>query len=215
MGWNKDNALGKEIYPGWEDKKKYKIIGVLKDFYVNGVDKPVEPILFFNYDRNWAKNNMSNLQIKLSGDDIDGTLERIKQFWLTKAEPGYPFEYEFVDKQFAKTFEKFQKQQTLFTILNIVVLLVALLGLFALSSLLIEQKLKDVAIKKTLGEPKPSHLPLRHVLIDPNVLEAKHVVAVIKSVRAGDLAQHTDTLFEIIAGQLGDLCKGRLFTFDL
>lgn len=151
MGWNKDNALGKEIYPGWEEKKKYKIVGVLKDFYVNGVDKPVEPMLFFNYDRNWAKNNMANLQIKLSGDDIDGTLERIKQFWLTKAEPGYLFEYEFVDKQFAKTFEKFQKQQTLFTILNIVVLLVALLGLFALSSLLIEQKLKDVAIKKTLG----------------------------------------------------------------
>lgn len=151
MGWNKSNALGKEVLPGWEDKKKYKIIGVLKDFYISGVDKPVEPMLYFNYDRNWSKDNMANLQIKLSGDDIDGTLERIKQFWLTKAEPGYPFEYEFVDKQFAKTFEKFQKQQTLFTILNIVVLLVALLGLFALSSLLIEQKLKDVAIKKTLG----------------------------------------------------------------
>lgn len=151
MGWNKDNALGKEIYPGWEEKKKYKIIGVLKDFYINGVDKPVEPLLLFNYDRNWAKNNMANLQIKLDQNDIEGTIERIKEFWLTKAEPGYPFDYEFVDKQFAKTFEKFQKQQTLFTILNIVVLLVALLGLFALSSLLIEQKLKDVAIKKTLG----------------------------------------------------------------
>ena len=94
---------------------------------------------------------MQNLQIKLSGNDIDGTLERIKEFWLTKAEPGYPFDYEFIDKQFAKTFEKFQKQQTLFTTLNIVVLVIALLGLFALSSLLIEQKLKDVAIKKTLG----------------------------------------------------------------
>ena len=31
------------------------------------------------------------------------------------------------------------------------VLMVALLGLFALSSLMIEQKLKDVAIRKTLG----------------------------------------------------------------
>lgn len=151
MGWNKDQAIGKEVYPGWEEKKKYKIIGVIKDFYINGVDKPVEPMLFFNYDRNWAKNNMGNLQIKLSKDDINGTLERIKEFWLTKAEPGYPYEFQFIDKQFAKTFEKFQKQQTLFTILNIVVLVIALLGLFALSSLLIEQKLKDVAIKKTLG----------------------------------------------------------------
>lgn len=151
MGWNKDQALGKEVFPGWEHKKKYKILGVVKDFYINGVDKPVEPMLFFNYDRNWAKNNMSNLQIKISQNDINGTLERIKEFWTTKAEPGYPYEYEFVDKQFAKTFEKFQKQQTLFTTLNIVVLVIALLGLFALSSLLIDQKLKDVAIKKTLG----------------------------------------------------------------
>lgn len=151
LGYNSQNALGKEILTGWDDRKKYKILGVVKDFYYNGVDKPIEPVVFFNYDRTWVKNNMSNLQIKLSGDDINGTLEQIKEFWLTKAEPGYPFEYEFVDKQFAKTFERFQKQQTLFTTLNIVVLVIALLGLFALSSLLIEQKLKDVAIKKTLG----------------------------------------------------------------
>ena len=151
MGWNKDQALGKEVLPGWEDKKKYKIIGVLKDFYINGVNQEVEPMLFFNADRNWSKNNLGNLQIKLDGNDIEGTVNRIKEFWLTKAEPGYPFDYQFVDKKFAKTFEKFEKQKTLFSILNIVVLMVALLGLFALSSLLIEQKLKDVAIKKTLG----------------------------------------------------------------
>jgi len=152
MGWNSEQALGKEILPGWGERgEKNKILGVVKDFYVGGVDKPVEPMLFFNYDRNWVKNNMMNLQIKLNKDDINGTLERIKEFWITKAEPGYPFDYQFVDKQFAKTFEKFQKQQTLFTTLNAVVLIVALLGLFALSSLLIEQKLKDVAIKKTLG----------------------------------------------------------------
>jgi len=151
MGWNNQQAIGKEILPGWEDKKKYKVLGVVKDFYYGGVDKPIEAAAFYNYDRNWAKNSMTNLQIKLDGNDINGTLERIKEFWLTKAEPGYPFDYQFVDKQFAKTFEKFQKQQTLFTMLNIVVLAVALLGLFALSSLLIEQKLKDVAIKKTLG----------------------------------------------------------------
>ncbi|MCD9853669.1 ABC transporter permease [Epilithonimonas sp. JDS] len=151
MGWNNQQAIGKEILPGWEDKKKYKILGVVKDFYFGGVDKPIDAAAFYNYDRNWAKNSMTNLQIRLNGNDINGTIERIKEFWLTKAEPGYPFDYQFIDKQFAKTFEKFQKQQTLFTTLNIVVLVVALLGLFALSSLLIEQKLKDVAIKKTLG----------------------------------------------------------------
>ena len=78
-------------------------------------------------------------------------MKRIKKYWQTNVETGYPFEAYFIDKQFAKTFEKYQKQQTLFTILNAMVLMVALLGLFALSSLMIEQKLKDVAIRKTLG----------------------------------------------------------------
>jgi len=151
LGFNPKTALNKEFFTGWDGKKKYKIIGVVRDINYAGVEQAVMPIVYFNYDRNWVKNNMSNLQIKISGNDIDGTLERVKEFWTTKAEPGYPYDYEFVDKQFAKTFEKFQKQQTLFTTLNIVVLMIALLGLFALSSLLIEQKLKDVAIKKTLG----------------------------------------------------------------
>lgn len=151
LGYNPNTALGKEFFTGWDGKKKYKILGVVTDINYAGVEQTVMPIVYFNYDRNWVKNNMQNLQIKLSANDIDGTLERIKEFWLTKAEPGYPFDYQFVDKQFARTFEKFQKQQTLFTTLNVVVLVIALSGLFALSSLLIEQKLKDVAIKKTLG----------------------------------------------------------------
>lgn len=151
LGYNSQTALDKEFLTGWDGKKKYKILGVVKDINYAGVEQEVMPIVYFNYDRNWVKNNINNIQIKLSGNDINGTLDRIKEFWLTKVEPGYPYEFQFVDKQFAKTFEKFQKQQTLFTILNIVVLVIALLGLFALSSLLIEQKLKDVAIKKTLG----------------------------------------------------------------
>lgn len=151
MGYNPENILGKEFLTGWDGRKKYRILGVVRDFYYGGVDKPVQPVVFFNYNRNWTQNNMSNVQIKLPENDINGTLERIRKFWITKAEPGYPYEYQFIDKQFAETFEKFRKQQMLFTTLNIIVLIIALLGLFALSSLLVEQKLKEVAIKKTLG----------------------------------------------------------------
>ncbi|MDR2235347.1 MAG: ABC transporter permease [Chryseobacterium sp.] len=152
MGWSKEDALGKELSSGMDSKHpKLEIIGVVNDFYYGGVKNEISPVVFFNYDRNWAKNQMTNLQIKMSGDNIPENLERIKKYWETEVEPGYPFDGNFVNKNFARTFEKFQKQQTLFTILNAVVLSVALLGLFALSSLLIEQKLKDVAIKKTLG----------------------------------------------------------------
>ena len=150
MGWTPQQALNKDVRPGF-DQKDYKIIGVAKNYNSQGVANDIEPVLFFYYGLNWNKNQINNLQVKLDKSDIDGTLSRIKTFWETKAEPGFSFRSEFINKRFAHTFDVYKKQQTLFTILNALVLVVALLGLFALSSLLIRQKLKDVAIKRTLG----------------------------------------------------------------
>ncbi len=151
FGWTNDQAIKREIKPGF-DYKPYKIVGIVKDFNIRSLKSEVEPIIFFHYrETEWKRFNMNNIQFKIKADDIDGTVNRLKDYWTSKVEQGYPFNGYFINKQFAKSFEKYQKQQTLFTILNAMVLLVALLGLFALSSLMIEQKLKDVAIRKTLG----------------------------------------------------------------
>ncbi len=151
FGWTDEQALKNEFKPGF-DYKPYHIVGIVKDFNILNPRKAVEPIVFFHYrETEWKRYNVYNIQLKLKADDIDGTVKRIKKYWQNNVEPGYPFDYYFVDKKFAESFVKYQKQQTLFTILNAMVLMVALLGLFALSSLMIEQKLKDVAIRKTLG----------------------------------------------------------------
>jgi len=151
FGWNDGEALKNAVRPGF-DNKKYNIVGIVKDFNIRNLKTEIEPIAFFHYrETEWKRFNVYNIQLKIKPDDIDGTVKRIKTYWQSKIEQGYPFDYYFLDQKFAKTFEKYQKQQTLFTILNAMVLMVALLGLFALSSLMIEQKLKDVAIRKTLG----------------------------------------------------------------
>lgn len=151
FGWKDDEVFKNQIRPGF-DNKKYNIVGIVKDFNVRSLRTAIEPIVFFHYrETEWKRLNVYNIQLKVKPDDIDGTVKRVKKYWSGSVEPGYPFDYFFVDQKFAKTFEKYKKQQTLFTILNAMVLMVALLGLFALSSLMIEQKLKDVAIKKTLG----------------------------------------------------------------
>jgi putative ABC transport system permease protein len=151
FGWKDDEALKNEVRPGFDDKK-YHIVGIVKDFNIRNLKAEIEPIAFFHYrETEWKRFNVYNIQLKIKPDDIDGTVKRIKTYWQSNVEQGYPIDYYFLDQKFAKTFEKYQKQQTLFTILNAMVLMVALLGLFALSSLMIEQKLKDVAIRKTLG----------------------------------------------------------------
>lgn len=151
FGWSNDEMMKREIRPGF-DYRPYKIVGIVKDFNIRSLKSAVEPMIFFHYrETEWKRFNMNNIQLKLKSDDIDGTVKRLKTYWMNEVEQGYPFNGYFIDKQFAKSFDKYQKQQTLFTILNAMVLMVALLGLFALSSLMIEQKLKDVAIRKTLG----------------------------------------------------------------
>lgn len=151
FGWTDEQAFKNEFRPGF-DEKPYKIVGIVKDFNIKSLKSEIEPMVFFHYRAtSWKRYNVYNIQLKLKPDDIPATVKRIKKYWESSVEPGYPFESYFIDKQFAKTFEVYQKQQTLFTILNAMVLMVALLGLFALSSLMIEQKLKDVAIRKTLG----------------------------------------------------------------
>lgn len=152
MGWTDEQALNNQVNPGFDYQNKYKIVGIVKDFNLNGLNHKVNPVVFFHYrETEWKRFNIQNMQVKISADNQEETLNRLKQYWETKVEPGYPFTSYFLDQRFARTFVKYQKQKTLFTILNAMVLMVALLGLFALSSLMIEQKLKEVAIRKTLG----------------------------------------------------------------
>ncbi|HAY3504395.1 TPA: FtsX-like permease family protein [Elizabethkingia anophelis] len=151
FGWKNNEAFDNQVSPGF-DTVRYNIVGIVKDFNVFNPRAEIEPMIFFHYkETEWKRYNLNRVILEFDPNNMLATQERVKEYWEKYIEPGYPFNGEFINKKFAKTFVKYQKQQTLFTILNTLVLIVALLGLFALSSLMIEQKLKDVAIKKTLG----------------------------------------------------------------
>lgn len=148
FGWKNNEAFDNQVSPGF-DTVRYNIVGIVKDFNVFNPRAEIEPMIFFHYkDTDWKRYNLNRVILEFDPNNMLATQERVKEYWEKHIEPGYPFNGEFINKKFAKTFVKYQKQQTLFTILNTLVLIVALLGLFALSSLMIEQKLKDVAIKK-------------------------------------------------------------------
>mgnify|MGYP000296240259 CR=1 FL=1 len=132
--------------------KDFKIIGMVKDYHVNGFDKKIRPIFYLHFNSiSWLKYNLRAVHFKLKKSNMNKAITEIEQFWNTELEPGYPFSSYFVNQKFAKTYEKYNHQQTLFTILTSIVIFIALLGLFALSSLTIQQRLKEVAIRKALG----------------------------------------------------------------
>ncbi|MBI1836012.1 MAG: ABC transporter permease [Flavobacteriia bacterium] len=143
------NPVGKII--NWNDKQ-LKIIGVVKDFHLMGLQTEIPPMVFFHYKTiDWMIGNLGKIAIKISAQNQTKTLGQIEKFWKKNINQDYPFDYTFIDKQFAQTYKEYVSQRNLFSILNIVVILIALFGLFALVSFSVERRMKEIAIRKTLG----------------------------------------------------------------
>jgi putative ABC transport system permease protein len=146
--------IGEIVNIGWseDDTENFEIIGVIKDFHFEGFDSKIAPMflgLWNTFD--FAKTWIPAIQFKIKGNNIDRTIAEIETFWKQNVDAKYPFSYKFLDDNFAESYEKYKKQQTMFLILSILVILISLLGLFALATLTIQQRLKEVAIRKTLG----------------------------------------------------------------
>ncbi|WP_422091378.1 ABC transporter permease [Tenacibaculum ovolyticum] len=140
LGWQEDNMPGLEV------------IGMTKDYHFDGFDTKIAPMFFVLWDNfDFTKSWMSSIQFKIKPENIDRTIADIEEFWKLNVDTKFPFTYEFLDQKFAKTYDKYKKQQTMFLILSVFVILISLLGLFALATLTIQQRLKEVAIRKTLG----------------------------------------------------------------
>ncbi|MEP6804095.1 MAG: ABC transporter permease [Flavobacterium sp.] len=147
------NPINTIISSGWGSEKgnlKFKIVGVVKDFHITGLQNKVPPMVFISI-KTLKWNNFENVYVKVSPNNLTETLAKLKTYWEKNINPDYPFDYEFVNKGFAKTYQEQVKQKDLFFILNLVVIVIAVFGLFALASFSMERRLKEIAIRKTLG----------------------------------------------------------------
>ncbi|PBI94284.1 Macrolide export ATP-binding/permease protein MacB [Flavobacterium sp. ACN2] len=146
---NEKNPVDKII--DWQGEK-YKVVGVVKNFHCSGLDKEISPMIFFHINaQKWTQRNIESITVKVSPRNMDQTIASLKNFWVKNVDAEYPFEYSFVDKNFARTYKKYEDQRNLFALLNVVVILIAVFGLFALASFSMERRLKEIAIRKTLG----------------------------------------------------------------
>ncbi len=144
---NLKNPIGTELIVR---EQKVRIIGIVKDFNLLSPEMEVPPITFYHLKTLGMVHNINKVFIKLKMDDSENTIASIEKLW-SKIDTEYPFKYDFVDKEYARTYESYVKQKNLFSILNIIVILIALFGLFALASYSIQRRLKEIAIRKTLG----------------------------------------------------------------
>jgi putative ABC transport system permease protein len=88
--------------------------------------------------------------IKLAPGKIQSGLDLVKKEY-SKAAPGYPLEYKFLDQQFDEMYKKDIRQQTILSIFAGLAIFVACLGLFGLASFTATKRYKEIGVRKVLG----------------------------------------------------------------
>lgn len=143
------NPVGKVI--NWNEVK-YNVVGVVKDFNLYSLKADYPPIIFFSLKTvPWASTNIMSVSIKIDGATAEKTMQEIEALWTKREISNFPFQYEFVDKRFAKTFSGSIQERNIFLVLSGVVIFIALFGLYSLASFTMNSRLKEVSIRKVLG----------------------------------------------------------------
>jgi putative ABC transport system permease protein len=129
--------------------KEGKIIGVVRDFHGSSLHNEIEPTVFMLY-RNLPYFYMF---VKLDTARIPAVLATIEGV-ITQAVPDYVFDYAFLDDIFAQQYLREEQFKSLMQYFTALAIFIACLGMLGLISFMVDQRTREVAIRKVLGAGK-------------------------------------------------------------
>ncbi len=122
------------------------IVGVAKDFHYRGLQEAIQPIGF----RVMNPGFYSIISVGIDGVHIAATLAALEQRWKELA-PQRPFQYSFVDQDFAKLYASEDRFQRVFLYFGLLAIFISCLGLLGLAAYSTIQRTKEIGIRKVLG----------------------------------------------------------------
>ncbi len=153
-GWK--NPIGKRVWNFSDDNNtvEAKVIGVVKDFHVGSMHKAIEPLMFYLA----SPEQSDNLYIKTKPESTKQSLAFIQKTYR-EFDSYNPFETYFLDQNYANQYLEDSRKRNLFMLFAGLAIALACLGLFGLSTFTIEQRTKEIGIRKVLGAS------IQHLLI--------------------------------------------------
>lgn len=152
IGWEVDDKVLNRKITNWSGE--YHIVGVIKDFNYWSIQAPIEPFALFHSSSNaQGKRPISRVALSIASNSLkefSTTIQGLEAKWKEFA-PNRPFDYTIVDQVFESAYEseeRFGKVVSSFAFLTI---LIATLGLLGMVIFNIEQRTKEIGIRKVLG----------------------------------------------------------------
>ena len=116
----------------------------MKDYHQTGMYNEVESLLLIYRELN------NVVYIKLSGKNTQATLSFIESTWK-ELFPDQPYTSTYLTDRFNGQFEADEKRGLIFTLFTLLAIFIACLGLFGLASYMVEQRTKEIGIRKVFG----------------------------------------------------------------
>jgi putative ABC transport system permease protein len=123
-----------------------KIIGVIPDIQMGSPFLKVEPLTIV-FSKTWVNSFCIRLNPNVSASVAIKKMNAI----FDKYNPGFPFEYQFTDEQYAKKFDYLELIGNLSLVVAFLAIFISCLGLFGLASFMAEQRTKEIGVRKVLG----------------------------------------------------------------
>jgi putative ABC transport system permease protein len=141
MGWT--SAVGKTVTM---ENQQYQVIGMIEDVYSQGIWELVLPSVL----RVTTPEQYTAIQIRVQQGAIAETLEYLRKTWI-RLFPGIAFQAIFENQAQAEAVRINESVVAVFFFNAVITMFISAMGLFALVSLTIANRTKEVGIRKTLG----------------------------------------------------------------
>lgn len=139
---NAKDIVGKHLKM-WD--RDLPVVGVVKDFHTVSLSKPIEATVMMNDIEGYY-----TLSLKIDMDRSQDVIGALKTKWEA-AYPDQIFSYEFLDENIRESYEGIEKMSVLISAFTSLAIFIGCLGLFGLASFMINQKTKEIGVRKVLG----------------------------------------------------------------
>lgn len=139
------NPIG-QIISQPSENRSWQVVGVVKDYVLNSPYEKVPPLVIMG-PASWY----NTMHIRFSaGRTVSDNLQKAEQIFK-KYNAGWPFDYKFVDAEYARKFDNEQRTKMLAGLFAFLAIAISCLGLFGLSAYMAESRLKEIGVRKVLG----------------------------------------------------------------
>lgn len=127
-------------------QRRGTIIGVVKDFHLKSVREPIMPlVMFLGEHASWGY-VLVKTKPGMTQEGIASVENIFKQM-----EPEFPVRYYFADQEFEKLYNSEQTVNKLSMSFTVLAILISCLGLLGLTIFTIEQRKKEIGVRKVIG----------------------------------------------------------------